>query len=58
MEYSHVFHEEEFQEWKLLEDLRVINKLHAGLGTPQRGLPLASAIPTNVPLLAIDIEKI
>ena len=45
-----------FSKWRLLQDLRVINKTMRVWGSPQRGLPHISAIPANVPLLAIDLK--
>ena len=42
--------------WGLLHDLREINKQMVIMGPVQRGLPLPSALPTNWPLIILDIK--
>ena len=42
--------------WRLLHDLREINKQMVIMGPVQRGLPLPSALPRNWPLIILDIK--
>ena len=42
--------------WRLLHDLRAINERMNMMGPVQRGLPLLSALPTNWPIIVVDIK--
>ena len=42
--------------WRLLHDLREINKQMILMGPVQRGLPLPSALPRNWPIIVLDIK--
>ena len=42
--------------WRLLQDLRAINKQMMPMGPVQRGLPLPSTLPKQWPLIVIDIK--
>ncbi|KAL6074387.1 hypothetical protein STEG23_037261 [Scotinomys teguina] len=42
--------------WRLLHDLRAINDQMQIMGPVQRGLPLLSALPTNWPIIVVDIK--
>ena len=42
--------------WRLLHDLRAINKQMMPMGPVQRGLPLPSTLPKQWPLIFIDIK--
>ena len=42
--------------WRLLHDLREINKEMILMGPVQRGLPLPLAFPRNWPIIVLDIK--
>lgn len=42
--------------WRLLHDLRAINRQMQIMGPVQRGLPLLSSLPSNWPIVVIDIK--
>lgn len=42
--------------WRLLQDLRAVNKCMVPMGALQPGLPLPTAIPQNWPLLIVDLK--
>ena len=42
--------------WRLLHDLREINKQMVIMGPVQRGLPLPSTLPRNWPVIVLDIK--
>lgn len=42
--------------WRLLHDLREINRQMVLMGPVQRGLPLPSALPRNWPVIVLDIK--
>ena len=44
------------EKWRLLLDLREINKQMILMGPVQRGLPLPSALPRNWPIIVLDIK--
>lgn len=52
LEYPYTcYKEKKSGKWRLLHDLREINRPMVLLGPVQRGLPLPSALPRNWPLI-------
>ena len=57
LEYSNIcYKEKKSGKWRLLHDLREINKQMILMGPVQRGLPLPSALPRNWPIIVLDIK--
>ena len=57
LEYSYIcYKEKKSGKWRLLHDLREINKQMILMGPVQRGLPLSSALPRNWPIIVLDIK--
>ena len=57
LEYSNIcYKEKKSGKWRLLHDLREINKQMILMGPVQRRLPLPSALPQNWPIIVLDIK--